>query len=174
MQHSNGRSPVYPVRRTNHSAIATGYETTALKVPSFHNSCLEIKSTSLFRTCKNSMARGIQPFFACHISPRLQIIHDYIIYVEVKESHNLLQVISLQRRKTLSKELLRARRMTEYFTSNYRQTWYPHSGMNIIVSSIVEMSLNKIALWIGVGADDLTAVRAITASNELYSKIQTI
>ena len=38
--------------------------------------------------------------------------------------------------------------------------------MNIAVSSIVEVSMNKIALQIRVGVDDWTAERAIIASNE--------
>ena len=38
--------------------------------------------------------------------------------------------------------------------------------MNVAVSSIVEVSMNKIALQIRVGVDDWTAERAIIASNE--------
>ena len=36
--------------------------------------------------------------------------------------------------------------------------------MTIAVSSIVEVSMTKIALWIRVGVDDWTAERAIIAS----------
>ena len=38
--------------------------------------------------------------------------------------------------------------------------------ISIVVSSIVEVSLNKVAFYILVGADDWTAKRAIIASNE--------
>ena len=41
--------------------------------------------------------------------------------------------------------------------------------MSIVVSSIVEMSLNKIALQIHVSADDWTAERAIIASKGLIT-----
>ena len=37
--------------------------------------------------------------------------------------------------------------------------------MIIAVSSIVGMSMNKIALWISVGVDDWTVEKAIIASN---------
>ena len=37
--------------------------------------------------------------------------------------------------------------------------------MNYIVSSIIEVSVNKIALWISVGVDDWTAERVLIASN---------
>ena len=40
-------------------------------------------------------------------------------------------------------------------TSNYRQTWHPHQGMIVVVYSIVKVSMNKIALRIRVGVDDL-------------------
>ena len=39
--------------------------------------------------------------------------------------------------------------------------------MNIIVPSIVEVSMNKIVLWICVDVDDWTAERAIIVSNSL-------
>ena len=38
--------------------------------------------------------------------------------------------------------------------------------MEIVVSSIVEVSMNKIALGIPIGVDDLTAKRATIASNQ--------
>ena len=41
------------------------------------------------------------------------------------------------------------------------------------VYCILEMSMNKIALWISVGVHDWTAKRAIIAGNVLYWKIQT-
>ena len=47
-------------------------------------------------------------------------------------------------------------------TSNYRQT---SRQMSIIVSIIVEVSMNKIALWIHMGVDDWTAERAIIANS---------
>ena len=37
--------------------------------------------------------------------------------------------------------------------------------MGLIVSGIVEVSMNKIALWISVDADDWTAESVIIASN---------
>ena len=37
--------------------------------------------------------------------------------------------------------------------------------MSFVVSSVVEMSVNKIALWISVHVDDWTAELAITAIN---------
>ena len=40
--------------------------------------------------------------------------------------------------------------------------------MSIVVSSIVEASMNKIALWIRVGTDDWIAERAIIASRESH------
>ena len=55
---------------------------------------------------------------------------------------------------------------TGYITRNYRQTERSHYRMKIVVSSIDEVSMNKIALWICIGVDDLTAERAIIASNE--------
>ena len=41
--------------------------------------------------------------------------------------------------------------------------------MSIVVSSIVEVSMNKIALWIRVDVDDWTAERSITVSNVVQS-----
>ena len=43
--------------------------------------------------------------------------------------------------------------------------------MSIVLSSIVEVSMNKMALWIHVVVDDWTAAKAIIASNaqrEIY------
>ena len=39
--------------------------------------------------------------------------------------------------------------------------------MNILVSSIVEVSMTKIALWIRVGADDWTTERTIITGTQL-------
>ena len=38
--------------------------------------------------------------------------------------------------------------------------------MKFIVSNIVDVSMNKMALWISVGVDDWTAKLAIIASNK--------
>ena len=39
------------------------------------------------------------------------------------------------------------------------------------MSSFVQVSMNKIALWISIRVDDWTAERAIIASNALFHKI---
>ena len=49
-------------------------------------------------------------------------------------------------------------------TSNYRRKRRLHGRMSIILSSIIEVSMNKIKLWICVGVDDWTVKRAIIAS----------
>ena len=41
--------------------------------------------------------------------------------------------------------------------------------MNLIVSALSKVSMNKIAVWINVCVDDWTAERAIIASNELFN-----
>ena len=48
---------------------------------------------------------------------------------------------------------------------NYRQTWHLNSRMKIMVSGIVEVSMNKIALWISVRVDDWSAEISIIAMN---------
>ena len=50
-------------------------------------------------------------------------------------------------------------------TSIYRQLWPPYWRISIVVSSIVEESMNKIVLRIRVDVDDWTAERAIIAIN---------
>ena len=42
----------------------------------------------------------------------------------------------------------------------------------LVVSRIVEVSMNKIALWIDVRVDDWTAKRAIIARNDILSKLR--
>ena len=50
-------------------------------------------------------------------------------------------------------------------TSIYHQTWRPHYRMSIVVSSIVEVSMNKIALRLSVGVGDWTVESVIIANN---------
>ena len=52
-----------------------------------------------------------------------------------------------------------------FITSNYRETWFPNWQMSIVVSTIAEVCMNKIALWIHVGVDDWRDERATIASN---------
>ena len=46
--------------------------------------------------------------------------------------------------------------------------------MNIVVSSIVEVSVNKVPLKIRVSADDWTSERAIIASNDYFTRFNLI
>ena len=43
-------------------------------------------------------------------------------------------------------------------TSNYRRTWPPNYPITFVVPSIVEMSMNKIILWINVHANNLFVI----------------
>ena len=55
-------------------------------------------------------------------------------------------------------------------SSNYRATGLPNKRMSFVVWSIVEVSLNKLALWSSVGVYDWTPEWAIIADNVLNNK----
>ena len=57
---------------------------------------------------------------------------------------------------------------TVHITSNYRQIRSPNYCMCLIVSSIVEESMGKIAVLIDVLVDDWTAKRAIFVDGPNY------
>ena len=61
------------------------------------------------------------------------------------------------------------KRYISSITSNYQQIWRPDEPMSLMYQALLEVSMNKITLWIDVCADDWIAERAIIASNVLQS-----
>ena len=51
-------------------------------------------------------------------------------------------------------------------TSNHRQIQPPSYPMTFLVPNILEVLIDKIALWISIRGNDWTAESAITSSNE--------
>ena len=70
--------------------------------------------------------------------------------------------------KRAERILLKCILVTNFFniTSNYHQIWRPNSKMSLVLSSILEMFINKISIVDSVRVDDWTAELPTSASNE--------
>ena len=73
----------------------------------------------------------------------------------------------LQRHRPRRAETVTCRQWYVNITSNYRKIRLPCSPMAFVVPSIVEVLVNKAALWISICVNDWTAKRTIIASSAL-------